>query len=83
MGVLCRSPTEEWNVWRLAVDSATKRRLLTDANPGRELTINNLELAAYVVHLHLFAPNMAHLGHIHILVNNMAAEGWAQRGSII
>ena len=65
------------------VDSATKRRLLTDANPGGDLTINNLELAAYVVHLHLFAPNMAHLGHIHILVNNMAAEGWAQRGSII
>ena len=73
MGVVCRSPTEEWNVWRLAVDSATKRRLLTDANPGRELTINNLELAAYIAHLHLFEPRMAHLKHIRTLVYNTEA----------
>ena len=68
-------PTGEWHVWILAVDNSTKRRLLTDSNLGGKLTINDLELAAYVAHLHLFAPKMAHLEHIRTLVNNTEAEG--------
>ena len=32
-----------------------------DSNPYGYLTINDLEIAVYVAHLHLFAPKMAHL----------------------
>ena len=77
MGGVCRIPTGECHIWILAVNSATKRRLLTDANPSGEIAINNLELAAYIAHLHPFAPKMAHLHHIRTLVDNTAAEGWA------
>ena len=53
-----------------------------DDNPGGDLTIKYSELAAYVLHPHLFAPKMAHLEQIHTLVDNRAAKGWAGRGSI-
>ena len=39
---VCRSPTWEWNVSILAVDSVTKLHLLMDVNPGRDLTIKKL-----------------------------------------
>ena len=55
---------------------------LTDTNPTEFLTINNLEMAAYIAHLHLFAPRMAPLEHISTRVDNTAAEIWARRGSV-
>ena len=80
MGGVCFIPTREWNFWRLAMDSYTKHHLLTDDNPGRYLTINDIELVAYVAHLHFFALKIPPpLDHIHTPVDNMAAEGWAQR----
>ena len=64
------------------MESSTKRRFLTDDNPGEDLAINDLKLAVYVAHLHLFAPKMAPLKYIRTLVDNTASEGWARRGSI-
>ena len=55
--------------------SCGQHRLLTDDNPGGDMMIINIQLAAYVVHLHLFAPKMAPLEHIHTLVDNAATEG--------
>ena len=46
------------------------------------MMIINIQLAAYVVHLHLFAPKMAPLEHIRTLVDNAATEGWERRGSV-
>ena len=57
----------------MAVDIYTKHLLLTDNNHGEDLTMNDLELAAYVVQLHLFAPTMPPLKHIHTLVHNTEA----------
>ena len=51
-------------------------------NQGGDLTINNIELAAYLSNLNLFAPKMAPLEQIHTIVDNMAAEGWARRGRV-
>ena len=39
MGGVCHSPTREWHFFRLLVDSANKRCLLTDTNSSGELTI--------------------------------------------
>ena len=58
------------------------QRLTTNENLARYLTINELELAAYVAHLHIFVPLMAPLEHILTKVENTAAEGWSCRGSI-
>ena len=46
------------------------------------MTINNLELAAYIAHLHLFTPRMAPLEHIATGVENTAAESWDRGGSV-
>ena len=42
IGSVCLSPTREWHVWIFSVDTSSKRRLLTDGNPGVYLTINDL-----------------------------------------
>ena len=57
----------------MAVDIYTKHLLLTDNNHGEDLTMNDLELAAYLVQLHLFALTMPPLKHIHTLVHNTEA----------
>ena len=82
MGGVCYSPSGDWHVWRLTFITAIRSHILTDDNPNGFLTINNLELAAYVAHLHLFAPHMAPLEHIFTGVDNTAAEIWARRGSV-
>ena len=60
---VCYSPAGEW---RLTFSTAIQSNILTDENPQRFLTINDLELAAYISHLQLFAPRMAPLEHIAI-----------------
>ena len=45
MGVVYRSPTGKWHIFRLTVDIYTKCRLLTDKNPGGNLRIIYPELA--------------------------------------
>ena len=81
MGGVCHSPNGDWHVWRLTFSTAIRANITTDKNPTGFLTINDLELAAYIAHLHLFAPRMAPLEHISTGVDNTAAESWARRGS--
>ena len=82
MGGVCYSPSGYWHVWRLTFSTAIRAHILTDDNPRGFLTINDLELAAYIYHLHLFAPHMSPLKHISTGVDNTAAEIWARRGSV-
>ena len=78
MGEVFHSPNEDWHVWRLTFSTAIRANILTDKNPAGFLAINDLELAAYIAHLHLFAPRMAPLEHISTGVENTAAESWAR-----
>ena len=82
MGGVCYSPHGDWHVWRLIFSTAIRAHILTDDNPNGFLTINDLELAAYISHMHLFAPRMAPLEHISTGVDNTTAEIWARRVSI-
>ena len=43
------------------------------------LTINDLDLAAYIAHLHIFALLMVTLDHISNTVDNTVEESWARR----
>ena len=70
---VCHSPNGDWHVWRLTFSTAICANILTDKNPTGFLTINDIELAAYIAHLHLFAPKMAPLEHISTGVDNTAA----------
>ena len=51
--------------------------------PQSQTKINHLELASYVVHLHIFFPKMSPLDHIYNIVDNTVEEGWEKRGRII
>ena len=55
---------------------------MSSSNPTGDVTINNLDLGALLVNILLFASRMSPLAHIHTYVNNMAAQGWANRGSV-
>ena len=82
MGGVCRSPNGDWHVWQLTFSTAICAHILTDVNPSGFLTINDLELTAYIAHLHLFSSRMAPLKHISTGVDNTAAKIWARRGSV-
>ena len=56
---------------------------MRDDNPTGDLTINDLETAVYVAHLHVFAPTTAQLQHIAIRLENYVAESWTRIVSII
>ena len=49
---------------------------LMEENPQGDLTINDLNLAAYVPHLHIFEPPMKPLEQISTKVDITSAEGW-------
>ena len=82
MGGVCHSPTRECHICTLAMDTSTSFCLFMDNSRSGDLTINDLELSAYVAHLHILALKTVPLEHIHTLINNTATEGWAQRDSI-
>ena len=71
--VFC-SPSGGWYVWQLSFSTAIRANILTDDNPQGFLTINDLELAAYISHLHIFTPHMETLKYISTGVDNTAAE---------
>ena len=79
---VCYSPSGDWHVWRLTFSTSIRANILTDENSNGFLTIKDLEMAAYIAHLHLFAPRMMPLEHISTGVENTAAESWARRGSV-
>ena len=82
MGGVCYSPSGEWHTWRLTLSTAIQANILTDENPQGFLTINDLDLAAYIPHLHLFTSHIAQLEHITTGIDNTVAEIWARRGSV-
>ena len=82
MGGVCHSPNGDWHVWRLTFSTAIRANILTDKNPTGFLAINDLELAVYMAHLHLFDPRMATLENISTGVDNTATESWARRVSV-
>ena len=82
MGGVCYSPSGEWHVWRIKFSTAIQANILTNENPKGFLTINDLDLAAYITRLQLFAPNMKLIKHITTGVENTAAEKWARSGSV-
>ena len=79
---VCYIPSREWHIWRLTFSTAIRAKILTDENPQCFVTINNLELAAYITHLHLFYPCMAPLEHIATGFDNTVAESWDRRVSV-
>ena len=83
MGGVCYSPSREWHIFRLTFNTAIRAKIIPDDNPQGFLTINDLELAAYFSHLHIFAPCMEPLEHISIEVDNTDADIWDRRGSVI
>ena len=82
MGRVCHRPSWEWHVWRLTFSTVIKAHILTNENPQGFLTINDLELAEYITHLHLFASSMAPLEHITTGVDNTAVYIWDRWGSV-
>ena len=78
MGGVCHIPNRDWHVWRLTFSTAIRANILTDKSPAGFLTINDLDLAAYIAHLHLLALHMAPLEHISTGVDNTATESWAR-----
>ena len=82
MGGVCYSPTGKWHVWRLTFSTAIRDKMITNENPQGFLTTNNLELAAYIAHLHLLAPHMEPLEYITTVVKETSADSWDQRGSV-
>ena len=57
----------------------TQAILISYTNPKGDATINNLEFAALLTYIRLFAPKMHTLAHIRTAVDKTAAQGWANR----
>ena len=55
---------------------------MSSSNPKGDVTINDLELEALLLQILIFAPRMSPLVHINTYVDNTAAQGWANRGSV-
>ena len=47
------------------------------------MKINDLDLGALFTELLVFSLRMAPLAHIHMYINNTAAQGWANKSSVI
>ena len=64
MGVFCHIPSGQKFVCRIPVGSNNNHWLIRNDNSDSDLTISDLDLEAYVAHLHIFAPIMALMKHI-------------------
>ena len=53
MGGVCYIPDGDWHVWCLPCSTAIRAQILIDENPNGFLITDDLELAAYISHLHL------------------------------
>ena len=61
IGRVCQEPKGHWFVWMSPCSKATQARLVTDTNPTEDGTIKDLNIAALLAQVQLFAPNMAPL----------------------
>ena len=77
MSGVCQDPEGQWFIWRHPFYVATQARLVTDTNHTGDVTTNDLELAALLAQVQLFAPNMETLSHIRTDVNNTEVKGWS------
>ena len=69
-------PKSKWTIFYiLQVEKTTSQRLLRDENPIRYLTINNINISAYVAQLHIFSSLMNPLDHIATMVDNTTVYG--------
>ena len=57
-------------------------RLLSEFPPHGDITINDLELAALLSHIHLLSPHVVPLSHICTVAYNTAAQFWDNRGRV-
>ena len=73
MGGIFHSPSRHHFLWRLPLDRTTDQRLLSDKNPDGYTEIIDIELEAYIAHLHNFSPIMAPLEHNFAKVDNTMA----------
>ena len=83
MGGVCRDPEGQYFFWRPPCPLTTQAHLVSFSNPTEGGTINYLKLGALLIHILFFSPRMVPLAHIHTYVDNMAAQVWDNRGSII
>ena len=83
MGGVFQDPTGQWLVWCSLFFAKTQNRLVSESVPQGDITINNLELAAFLVQHHLLAPRVIPLFHIRTVIDNTASQGWANRGRVI
>ena len=82
MGGVCQPPDVWWFVGRSPFSTTTQARLVTDTNPRGDMTITDLEFAAVLAQVQIFAPEMDTLAHIRTAVDNTAEQGWANWGSV-
>ena len=70
MGNVCQDPEGQWFVWNSPFSDAMQARLVIDTNPIGDVTINDLDLSAFLAQVLLSNPNMETLAHIRTSVNN-------------
>ena len=78
MGGICSIPSGKWFIWKINARNTNTQRLLTENNPGGDLTINDIKLVTYVAHLNIFTTLMEPLENIATKVDKTAEEGWAK-----
>ena len=61
--------------WEVAIEKPTSQILLTNNNLGGDLTIEELYLAAYVSHLHIFAHQISPLKNIRTIIDITVLNG--------
>ena len=72
MGGICSIPSGKWFIWQINARNTNTQRLLTENNPGGDLTINDIKLVTYVAHLNIFTTLMEPLENIATKVDKTA-----------
>ena len=80
---VCQDTEGQWFVCNSPFSEATEARMVTDTNPTRGGTTNNLGLAILLTQVIIFAPNMDTLAHTRTAVDNTEAKRWSNRRSVI
>ena len=75
MGDVFQEPGGQWFAWRSQFPTETQSRLVLDTNPKGDVTINDLDIAALLTQVQIFAPKMDTLAHIQTAVDNTSAQG--------
>ena len=79
---VCRDPENQWFMWFSPFPWETQEIIVSNSNPKGDVTIKDMELAALLAQIYIFAPKIQPLAQIFTAVDNMEAQGWPNRGSI-